>query len=193
MALTAYLTDPLSNSPSAAITFILGGAGSGKSAFAEQLAAASAQPIYLATAAALDAEMQQRIAAHQQRRSSKWQTIEEPLELATAIGIHTCTDAIVLVDCLTLWLSNLLTAGRDVGAATEALVTALQEAAGPVILVSNEIGLGIVPEHKLAREFRDHSGRLHQAIAAVAQQVYFIVAGLPVTVKDQRSSSTLIR
>ena len=171
------------------LTLILGGARSGKSAFAEQLALRQPNPIYIATAQAFDSEMQTRIAHHRARRNAAWTTVEEPRALAEAIRIHAHANRIVLVDCLTLWLSNLMLAERTIETETEMLVKALASAAGPIILVSNEVGLGIVPETPLARAFRDHAGRLHQQIAAIAQQVYFMVAGLPMTVKMRQNKT----
>ena len=179
MAIVSSTDDP------APLTFILGGARSGKSAFAEQLALRLPNPIYIATAQAFDSEMQMRIAHHRARRDAAWTTVEEPQALAETIHIHADANRIVLVDCLTLWLSNLMLAERAIETETEMLVKALASAAGPIILVSNEVGLGIVPEAPLARAFRDHAGRLHQQIAAIAQQVYFMVAGLPLTVKHE--------
>ena len=128
--------------------------------------------------------MRQRINEHQARRGKHWTTVEEAVELPAAITRLAGAETGLLVDCLTLWLSNLLYQQKDIDAATTALVASLVAAQGPVILVSNEVGLGIVPDNALAREFRDHAGRLHQAVAAVAQQVYFMVAGIPTVVKD---------
>jgi adenosylcobinamide kinase / adenosylcobinamide-phosphate guanylyltransferase len=168
------------NSP---VILVLGGARSGKSRFAEsRLADRAGRRIYMATAEAGDEEMRQRILHHQARRGHGWRTIEAPLDLATRLA-DAGGDA-VLVDCLTLWLSNLMAAGRDLEAATSALCRALDRAGGPVVLVSNETGLGIVPDNALAREFRDRAGWLNQAIAAKADRVFFIAAGLPLTLKD---------
>ena len=169
------------------VTFILGGARSGKSTFAEQLAEQCSSPVYLATGQAFDDEMRQRINEHQSQRGKHWTTVEEALELPAAITRLAKPQNVVLVDCLTLWLSNLLHAQHDVDAAITALVASLSATQGSVILVSNEVGLGIVPDNALAREFRDHAGRLHQAVAAVAQRVYFVVAGIPTVIKDQES------
>ncbi len=168
------------------VTLVLGGARSGKSRHAEGLV--ESQPgrcLYLATAEPADAEMAERIALHQARRGPRWYTIEEPLDLAGAISRWAAPDAALLVDCLTLWLSNLLGAGRDIDAATAALITALREPRGPVVLVSNEVGLGIVPDNALARQFRDHAGRLHQAVAEQADAVTFMVAGQILPVKPR--------
>ncbi len=164
-------------------TLVLGGARSGKSAYAESLLA-DRPALYLATGQALDDEMAQRIRHHRDRRGPGWHTIEEPLDLALALDRHARLDRPVLVDCLTLWLSNLMHAGRDVDAAVGGLCEVLAEPAGPVVLVSNEIGLGLVPETRLGREFRDHQGRLNQRVAAQCRRVVFVAAGLPLTLKD---------
>lgn len=163
----------------ARITLILGGARSGKSRLAEQLASERKGDLaYIATGQAFDDEMHARIAEHTARRGPRWRTIETPLD----ISIPTDAGA-VLVDCLTLWLSNLMHAGRDVVTEMAKLTAALRVAQVPVLLVSNEVGLGIVPENKLAREFRDHQGRVNQAVAAVADHVIFTAAGLPLVLK----------
>ncbi|HYD29956.1 MAG TPA: bifunctional adenosylcobinamide kinase/adenosylcobinamide-phosphate guanylyltransferase [Azospirillaceae bacterium] len=170
------------------VTLVLGGARSGKSNFAEGLVEATAHPIYLATAQAWDGEMTDRIREHRARRGERWTTIEEPLDLAASLARAARPDGAVLVDCLTLWLSNLMGADSDIAQETRRLVDALDGLAGPVVFVSNEVGLGIVPDNALARAFRDHAGRLHQAVAARAQRVYFVVAGIPMTVKDELSN-----
>ncbi|WP_139976140.1 bifunctional adenosylcobinamide kinase/adenosylcobinamide-phosphate guanylyltransferase [Ochrobactrum sp. CGA5] len=163
---------------------VLGGARSGKSSYAEKMVESSGlQPFYLATGRAFDKEMESRISIHRDRRGSEWQTVEEPLDLVGALTLHVAEDRFVLVDCLTLWLTNLMMAGRDITAETASLVTVLPDLTGPVVFVSNEVGLGIVPENRMAREFRDHTGFLHQAVAAVADEVYFIAAGLPLKMK----------
>ncbi len=170
--------------PSASIEFVLGGARSGKTRFALDLAEASPlSPFYVATGTAFDDEMRDRIARHREERGPQWSTIEEPLELAAVITRDSGADRILLVDCLTLWLNNLMYADRDLLAATGVLCTALAESAGPVILVSNEVGLGIVPENALARSFRDAQGRLNQTIARIATRVTFVAAGLPLRLK----------
>ena len=167
------------------ITLVLGGARSGKSRHAEELALARPAPrFYLATAEARDGEMVERIREHRRRRAEAWITIEEPLDLAAALARHGADPAAtLLVDCLTLWLSNLMGAGRDIEAATTELVTACDAVRGHAIFVSNEVGLGIVPDNALARVFRDHAGRLNQAIAARADRALFIAAGLPLLLK----------
>lgn len=165
---------------------VLGGARSGKSAFAQSQALASGLPvIYLATAQAGDAEMAERIAHHRAERPSDWGLVEEPLALAAALRAHAAADRCLLVDCLTLWLSNLLAAGDEtLTAETQALLNLLPTLPGRVLLVSNEVGQGIVPAHPLARRFRDEAGRLHQAIAQRCDRVSLVIAGLPLTLKD---------
>ncbi|HWT62854.1 MAG TPA: bifunctional adenosylcobinamide kinase/adenosylcobinamide-phosphate guanylyltransferase [Ochrobactrum sp.] len=166
------------------ITFVLGGARSGKSSFAETMVESSGlQPVYLATGRAFDPEMENRIATHRDRRSSQWRTEEEPLDLVGALEKHTGNDRFVLVDCLTLWITNLMMAEQDIANATDVLIAALPKLCGPVAFVSNEVGLGIVPENRMAREFRDHVGFLHQAVATAADEVYFLAAGLPLKMK----------
>jgi adenosylcobinamide kinase/adenosylcobinamide-phosphate guanylyltransferase len=169
---------------SASVSLVLGGARSGKSRFAEGLLAAhEGKRIYLATAEPGDAEMRARIADHRRRRSAGWRTIEAPLDIAPAIA--GAEGEAILLDCLTLWLANLMAAGRNIGKATDELQDALGRAGAPVVLVSNEVGLGIVPDNALAREFRDQAGRLNQAMAALADRVFFLAAGLPLTLKDK--------
>ncbi len=165
---------------------ILGGARSGKSAFAQRLAMTSGLRVtYLATAQAGDAEMAERIARHRAERPSDWDLIEEPLALAAALRTHAAPNRCLLVDCLTLWLNNLLAAGDDALAAeTQALLTALPTLPGHLLLVSNEVGQGIVPSNPLARRFRDEAGHLHQAVADRCDRVRFVIAGLPLTLKD---------
>lgn len=165
------------------VTLVLGGARSGKSRFAEALVETGPQPIYLATAQVLDDEMAARVRTHRDRRDTRWRTVEEPLDLAGTLPRLAVPGTAVLVDCLTLWLSNLLGAGRNVAQETDALASALDRITGPVVFVSNEVGLGIVPDNPLARAFRDHAGRLHQTVAARADQVFFVVAGIAMTVK----------
>jgi adenosyl cobinamide kinase/adenosyl cobinamide phosphate guanylyltransferase len=163
-------------------TLVLGGARSGKSRYAESLIAALPPPwIYVATAQALDAEMTERIAAHRGRRGTQWRTIEAPRDLVGALRTH--LTAPVLIDCLTLWLSNLLLADADIDAEIDRMEAALTETATPVVLVTNEVGSGIVPDNALARRFRDLQGILNQRVAACAERVVLVVAGLPVVVK----------
>jgi len=166
------------------VTLVLGGARSGKSAFAEGLLErASASRLYLATGQAWDDEMRERIASHQDRRGQGWETIEAPVELAQTLEASARADRPVLVDCLTLWVTNLMLGEHDIDAAFDGLARALPGLAGPVVLVSNEVGLGIVPDNAMARAFRDHAGRLHQSIASLADEVYFVAAGLPLKMK----------
>lgn len=166
-------------------TLVLGGRRSGKSRFAEDLVTASGlvEAVYVATAEAGDAEMAERIADHRARRGSAWRTVEEPLELADAIAAHAGSGRFVLVDCLTLWLANLMQAGRDIAAATAAMVAALEEAAGPTVLVSNEVGGGIVPMDPLARRYADAQGILNQKVAASVDRVVLMTAGIPLQIK----------
>lgn len=167
------------------VTLVLGGARSGKSAYAERLAEAQPGPcVYLATATAGDTEMAARIAHHRARRGGRWRTHEEPIDLAGALAAVAEPNATVVVDCLTLWLSNLFLGVLDVESQCGLLVDALPRLTGPVILVSNEVGLGIVPDNALARRFRDEAGRLNQAVAAAAQSVVFVASGLPLVLKQ---------
>ena len=164
---------------------VLGGARSGKTALGERLAMRSgARPAYLATAEALDGEMRDRVEAHQRQRHQRFETIEEPVELTAAILAASKQHDVILVDCLTLWITNLLGANVDVAEAVEDLaVTLAQLKAAKVILISNEVGLGIVPDNPLARSFRDLAGAAHQRLAEICADVYFVVAGLPMTLK----------
>lgn len=168
-------------------TLVLGGARSGKTAFAEQLAIRSgARPVYLATAEALDAEMLDRVASHKAGRADRFTTVEEPLALAEALRVASETHDVILVDCLTLWITNLLMANQDVSMAVSELGETLGRVqSAKVILVSNEVGLGIVPDNAMARTFRDLAGSAHQRIAEICDDVYFVVAGLPMVVKGQ--------
>jgi adenosylcobinamide kinase/adenosylcobinamide-phosphate guanylyltransferase len=168
------------------ITLVLGGARSGKSAFAERLVRDSAlERVYLATATAGDGEMRERIAHHRTARGDGWTAVEEPLELVPVLGRVSASHRAVLVDCLTLWLSNIMHADRDVEKEIRHLSEWLRQATSPVVLVSNEIGLGLVPETPLGRRFRDAHGRLNQAVAAAVPQVVFVAAGLPLWLKGQ--------
>lgn len=168
------------------LTLVLGGARSGKSRFAEKLAADSGrQKMYLATSQALDDEMVKRIEKHRQDRGDGWKLLEEPLELASSLGDYSQADKVILVDCLTLWLSNLMMANRDVEKMSDVLTDTLHgfSDTSQVILVSNEVGQGIVPIEKMSRDFRDHAGRLHQKLAQVCGHVWFVTAGLPQKLK----------
>lgn len=166
------------------VTLVLGGARSGKSRYAEALIAKSPKPwVYVATAEARDDEMAERIAAHRARRAEGWQTIEAPHDLPDAVR-QAPANAAVLVDCLTLWLSNLMEGSFDIDAQTARLQEALAARTGPTVLVSNEVGLGIVPDNALTRRFRDLQGVLNQRMAAEAQRVVMMVAGVPIAVKS---------
>lgn len=169
-------------------TLVLGGARSGKSRFAEDLVVGSGlTPVYVATAeagaSAVDAEMRARIDAHRARRGEGWVTVEEPLDLVRVLGEVTSPERAVLVDCLTLWLSNLTFAGRDVAKETASLCETLRWLAGPVVFVSNEIGMGLVPDNALSRTFRDDQGRLNQQIAQACGRVVFVASGQPLLLK----------
>jgi adenosylcobinamide kinase/adenosylcobinamide-phosphate guanylyltransferase len=173
-----------STSPLPRLTLVLGGARSGKSRYAEKLIDVAAESgLYLATAEARDDEMRERIRHHRARRGPRWTTIEEPLEIGPHLRREVRASRPILVDCLTLWLANVLEAGREAEPACAALLETAAALDGPVVLVANEVGLGIVPENALARRFRDHAGRLNQAIAARADRVVFIAAGLPLILK----------
>ncbi len=177
----------------ATMTLILGGARSGKSRYALMLAAQASggAPAFIATATAGDAEMAARIAEHKRERGAGFETIEAPLDLAGALRAASRPGRAAVVDCLTFWLNNLTMERRDVAAETQGLLEALDAAPGPVILVSNEVGLGIVPDNALAREFRDRAGRLHQAVAARADRVIFMAAGLPLSLKGGTRGATV--
>ena len=165
-------------------TLVLGGARSGKSAFAERLIGESGLArVYLATATAGDDEMKTRIAHHCARRGESWTTIEEPLALVEVLMREATGGRAVLVDCLTLWLSNLMFAERDPDVETRRLTQFLGVAKYPIVLVSNEVGLGLVPDTPIGRRFRDAQGRLNQVVAACIPNVVFIAAGLPLWLK----------
>jgi len=170
------------------VTLILGGARSGKSRRAEALACSSDMPvIYVATSPEMKEDMawQQRIEQHRLHRPQHWQTIEEPLALVDVLRDEKYKGNLLLVDCLTLWLSNLLLAEKNIEMETAQLCEALEQCVNPVILVSNEVGMGLVPETPLGREFRDVQGRLNQAVAAVVDRVEFVAAGLPICLKGE--------
>ncbi len=158
------------------ITLILGGARSGKSKLAESLA--HDPKIYIATAQAFDREMKKRIAEHQSRRGNDWKTVEAPIKLAEAIKKHDTASTFILVDCLTLWLSNLILARKDWEMELESLVSTLGKLKGQAAIVSNEVGMGIVPDNALARRFRDAQGITNQSIAEVADVVVLVTAGI---------------
>ena len=165
-------------------TLVIGGARSGKSHYAEELLGAAGEScVYIATAEIHDDEMAARIAQHRVRRGDHWRTVEQPLDLVAALQENCAESNAVLVDCLTLWLANLMAASRDIAAEIRLLTDALPGLPGRVVLVTNEVGQGIVPENFLAREFRDHAGRLNQAAAAAADEVVLMTAGIPQRIK----------
>ena len=166
------------------LTLVLGGANSGKSVAAENLVLSrDYTPTYIATAQAFDAEMQQKIDLHKARRDSRWENWEEPLALSEAV-LDLGADQCALIDCVTLWLSNHLLAGSDLDANQSSLIAALGRAECPIVVVSNEVGLSVVPESKLGRQFRAAQGRLNQALAAEADEVLFVTAGLVQVLKS---------
>ena len=166
-------------------TLVLGGARSGKTRHALDLAESRGAAVYVATAQAFDEEMADRIARHRAERGDQWRTLEAPLDLCGALDAAAALNGAnaVVVDCLTLWLSNLILAERDPEPETAALCARLAAISIPTVLVSNEVGLGIVPDNALARRFRDAQGRLNQAVAAVVPRVVFVAAGLPLVMK----------
>ena len=169
----------------AAGLLVLGGARSGKSRFAQEQAEGSGLDlVFVATAQAGDREMEERIARHAEARDARWRLLEAPFDLAGALG-EAAGGRLLLVDCLTLWLSNIFLRGDDVDRATASLAAAVAALRGPAILVSNEVGSGIVPDNALARRFRDAQGRLNQAVAAACGGVVLVVAGLPLVLKPQ--------
>lgn len=181
----------MSPDPLPPLTLVLGGARSGKSAYAESLFGGAGGAVYVATAEAIDDEMRDRIARHRARRGDGWTTVEAPLDLAGALRAQARVGAPerdgpgVLVDCLTVWLGNLMHAGRDVDREAGRLLEspAAAEAPSPLVLVANEVGLGVVPDNPMARAFRDHAGRLNQALAERADRVVLVTAGLPLVLK----------
>jgi adenosylcobinamide kinase / adenosylcobinamide-phosphate guanylyltransferase len=165
------------------LSLVVGGARSGKSAFAEALVLGSDhRRRYIATAEPHDDEMRERIAQHQRDRGADWTTVEAPLDLVAALATAR-EGEVVLIDCATLWLTNLMLGDRDIPAATEGLVAALAACPAPVVIVTNEVGWGIVPDNALARRFRDAQGRLNQRLAGEAGLVVTVIAGLPMVLK----------
>lgn len=172
------------------LTLVLGGARSGKSRHAESLLEAGGKSCaYVATAQAFDAEMEARIAAHRARRGAQWTTFEAPLALREVLQSASVAGRPALVDCLTLWLSNLMLEDRDITGEIGGLLALLPTLDGPLVMVSNEVGLGIVPDNALARAFRDHAGYLNQQLAAAADRVVFLAAGLPLTLKSPEGTN----
>ena len=166
------------------MTLVLGGARSGKSAYAESLVAGPGA-VYVATAEPIDGEMRERIARHRARRGEGWTTVEAPLELGAAVRGHARGEGSgMLIDCLTVWLGNLMHAGRDIDRESRSLLESFATPATPVVLVANEVGLGVVPDNPMARAFRDHAGRLNQALAARADRVVLVTAGIPLVLKS---------
>ncbi|MCG3266792.1 bifunctional adenosylcobinamide kinase/adenosylcobinamide-phosphate guanylyltransferase [Yoonia sp. I 8.24] len=167
------------------LTLVLGGAASGKSAFAESLVLdAGMQKIYIATAQVYDDEMADKVARHRDQRGENWTTIEEPIAVVDALNTVT-KDAAVLIDCATLWLTNLVIGEHDVTQQTAALLAAIDACRAPIVIVSNEVGQGIVPDNALSRRFRNAQGQLNQDIAANADLVVAVMAGLPMVLKGQ--------
>lgn len=167
------------------MTFVVGGAASGKSAYAERLARASGKPkTYIATLQAFDDEMREKIAQHQRDRGPDWTTVEAPLDLCGPLA-EADQDHIVLLDCVTLWLTNIMLAEKDIGAEVEALLDALKAAPCDVVVVSNEVGMGIVPDNALSRRFRAAQGSLNQRLARVSDCAVTVIAGLPVVLKGE--------
>ena len=165
-------------------TLVLGGAASGKSAYAEDLVLRlPGRPVYIATAQAFDGEMTDKISVHKARRGAIWTNVEEPLDLVGAISGADAPDTVLLIDCLTMWLNNLMADDRDVTAETAQLVETMGRLQGWIVLVANEVGLGIVPANELARAFRNLHGTLNQAVAGAADRVVFVAAGLPLALK----------
>jgi adenosylcobinamide kinase/adenosylcobinamide-phosphate guanylyltransferase len=169
---------------------VLGGQRSGKSRYAEELVIASGlSPVYLATAASGDGEMRERIALHRARRGEGWRTVEEPLELATALARETGEGFHVLVDCLTLWVTNQIGADRSLDDETSRLLEVLARVTGPVVLVTGEVGLGIIPANALSRRFADALGLVNQRVASVVDRVVLVAAGLPLILKAEQPNS----
>lgn len=172
------------------VTLVLGGARSGKSRHAERLALThKGQRIYVATAEIIDDEMRQRIDHHRQQRGAGWDTREVPLDLAGALAAADHPKSFILVECITIWINNLIYHDMDVAAEVKRLCDMLPKLKGRVVLVSNEVGLGIVPDNALARHFRDEAGRANQALAEMADEVVFVAAGLPMTLKKPRPAA----
>jgi adenosylcobinamide kinase/adenosylcobinamide-phosphate guanylyltransferase len=172
---------------------VLGGQRSGKSRYAEEIVAASGlAPVYVATATARDGEMSERIAAHRARRGESWRTVEEPLDLAGVLARESGPGFHVLVDCLTVWLSNVMEGKRSVEAEVDGLLAELTRVTGPVVIVSGEVGLGIVPENALARRFADHLGVVNQRVAAAVDRVVLVTAGIPLVLKSEQPNMEVV-
>lgn len=170
--------------PPADVHLVLGGARSGKSRFAlKEAESFGLQPVFVATAEVLDGEMAGRVQRHRAERSAEWITVEAPVSLPQAIAAWFNPERVLLVDCLTLWTSNLMLGGHKIDESVDALIHVLRQRAGPILLVASEVGLGIVPDNALARAFRDYAGEINQRVAAVAARVSFVAAGLPLQLK----------
>ena len=177
----------------APVTFVLGGCRSGKSGLALKKAEAveAGQRIFIATAVPFDAEMQERVRRHREERGAAWETLEVPLDLPEALVEHSRGGRVILVDCLTLWISNLLLERGDPAAVEQRiaeLARVLAACAGPVILVANEVGFGVVPDSRLGRQFRDLAGAANQSVAACADEVIMTLAGIPIVIKPRSSA-----
>jgi len=168
----------------ARVTLVLGGAGSGKSLYAENLISSYPTRLYVATASARDDDMNARIRKHQLRRGPEWKLVEEPLKIAEIINRNAKQNRPILLDCLTLWLANILETGDELGPVFKNLADTLETVQGPVVLVSNEVGLGGVAANAQMRQFMDFQGRLNQVIAKAAGRVILVVAGLPIILKE---------
>ena len=166
-------------------SFIFGGARSGKSSYAESLAPPQGDLWYIATAQALDKEMKERIATHQRSRSGRWHLVEAPLNLIETLQETAQPGRFILIDCITLWLANMLIAEKDCAAEVARLLPVVQQSPARLVIVSNEVGLSIVPDNPMSRKFRDEQGRANQKIAAICEEVIFIAAGLPLRLKPQ--------
>ena len=173
------------------ITLILGGARSGKSVFGEKLALnKDSKPIYIFTAQSFDKEMDERIRIHKDRRKKQsWQDVEATVNLPAAVSELSKKEKVILVDCLSLWLTNLIINERNIDRDITEFLNALEKSPGDVILVSSEVGLGIVPDNEMSRAYRDHLGSLHQKVAAISETVIMMVAGIPMIVKGQNELS----
>lgn len=165
-------------------TLVLGGQRSGKSVYAEQLIEKAGKGIYIATAQVFDEEMATRVATHQRRRRDMWTTVEEPLDLVGAISANAAKGVPVLVDCLTLWLTNLMLGDKDVDHEVASLVKMLPDCKSPIVLVSSEVGQGVIPDNKLARQFVDCAGQMNRLVAEASNRVVFVTAGIPTLLKD---------
>jgi adenosylcobinamide kinase / adenosylcobinamide-phosphate guanylyltransferase len=174
---------------SATLTFVIGGARSGKSRFAEQLVEESGlTPVYIATGQGMDEEMVERIALHRRRRGNRWLTVEAPIDLPAAVRNEAKPGNMLLVDTVTMWIANLMAAGRNIAGDVDSLLAAVAARKAPIVVVSDETGLGIVPDNAIARLFRDHAGTANQAVARLADRVFLVAAGIPVCIKPNSES-----